>query len=73
MYKSGPHHYKPKGSKTTTNRACDTMDLESVPQKVQCTDEPTTLRAVAETQMTTVVEDTLSSSSSNEELPLGLP
>ena len=73
MYKRGPHHYKPKGSKTTTNRACDTMDLESVPRKVQCTDEPTTLRAVAETQMTTVVEDTLSSSSSNEELPLGLP
>ena len=41
MYKSGPHHYKPKGSKTTTKRACDTTNLESVPQKVQCTDEPT--------------------------------
>ena len=73
MYKSGPHHYKPKGSKTTTKRACDTMDPESVPQKVQHTDEPTTSRAVAETQMTTVVEDTLCSSSSDEELPLGLP
>ena len=73
MYKSGPHHYKPKGSKTTTKRACDTTDPESVPRKVQHTDEPTTSRAVAETQMTAVVEDTLSSSSSNEELPLGLP
>ena len=73
MYKSGPHHYKPKGSKTTTKRACDTMDPESVPQKVQRTNEPTTSRAVAETQMTTVVEDTLSLSSSNEELLLGLP
>ena len=53
MYKSGPHHYKPKGSKTTTKRACDTTDPESVPQKVQRTDEPTTSQAVAETQMTT--------------------
>ena len=73
MYKSGPHHNKPKGSKTTTKRACDTTDPESVPWKVQCTDEPTTSRAVAETQMTTVVEDTLSSSSSDKELLFGLP
>ena len=73
MYKSGPHHYKPKGSKKTIKRACNTMDPESVPLKVQHTNEPTTSQAVAETQMTTVVEDTLSSSSSNEELPLGLP
>ena len=73
MYKSGPHHYKPKGSKTTTKRACNTTDTESAPQKVQRTDEPTMSRAVAETQMTTVVEDMLSSSSSDEELPLGLP
>ena len=73
MYKSGPHHYKPKGLKTMTKRACDTTDLESVPRKVQRTDEPTTSRAVAETQTTTVVEGTLSSSSSDEELPLGLP
>ena len=41
MYKSGPHQYKPKGSKTTTKRACDTTDLESVPRKVQHTNEPT--------------------------------
>ena len=73
MYKSGPHHYKPKGSKTTTKRACNTTDPESVPQKAQCTNQPITSQAVAETQMTTVVEDMLSSSSSNEELPLGLP
>ena len=49
------------------------MDPESVPPKVQHTNEPTTLQAVAETQMTAVVEDMLSSSSSDEELPLGLP
>ena len=73
MYKSGPHHYMPKGSKTATKRACDTTDPESVPQKVQHTDEPTMSRAIAETQTTTVVEDTLSSSYSDEELPLGLP
>ena len=72
MYKSGPHHYKPKGSKTTTKRACDTTDPEPVPWKVQRTDEPITSRAVAETQTTTVVEDMLSSSSSDEELPPGL-
>ena len=50
MYKSGPHHYKPKGSKMTTKRACDTTDRESVPRKVQHIDEPTMSRAVAETR-----------------------
>ena len=28
LYKSGPHHYVPKGSKTTKKRPCDTMDPE---------------------------------------------
>ena len=79
LYKSGPHHYVPKGSKTTKKRPCDTTDPETSEaalkkpktQKRAPQDQPTTSRSEAVTQ-TVEQEDTLSSSSSDEVLPPGL-
>ena len=77
-YKGGLHHYKPK-PKTATKRSCDSTDLNPDPAKKAKTKQgqPSTLKQ-ADTVMqkpgTVVKEDTLSSSSSSsdEELPLGL-
>ena len=79
LYKSGPHHYIPKGSKATKKRPCDTTDPEAskAALKKQKTekrapqDQPSTSRSEAETQ-TVVQEDTLSSNSSDEVLQPGL-
>ena len=78
LYKSRPHHYIPKGSKTTKKRPCDTADPETSEaalkkpktQKSAPQDQPTTSQSEAVTQ-TMEQEDTLSSSSSDE-LPQGL-
>ena len=77
-YKRGPHHYKPK-PKTATKRSCDSTNPNPDPNK-----KPKTKQGQASTskQISTsegkkpspvVMEDTLSSSSSNSDvLPLGL-
>ena len=69
-YASGPHHYKPKAKKQATKRT-DTSDpnprpvkkTSNVPEK---SDVGTVLKSPA------AQEDTLSSSSSSDELPMGL-
>ena len=69
-YASGPHHYKPKAKKQAMKRT-DTSDpnprpvkkTSNVPEK---SDVGTVLKSPA------VQEDTLSSSSSSDELPMGL-
>ena len=79
LYKNGPHHYIPKGSKTTKKRPCDTTDHETPEaalkkpktQKRAPQDQPTTSQSEAVTQ-TVEQEDTLTSSSSDEVLPPGL-
>ena len=64
-YKSGPHHYKGRGAKTATKRACDSTDPGPGTSKAKRTEKHTTQK---------VAEDTLSSSSSSSssDLPIGL-
>ena len=69
-YASGPHHYKPKAKKQATKRT-DTSDPNPRPVKKtfkvpEKSDVGTVLKSPA------VQEDTLSSSSSSDELPTGL-
>ena len=77
-YKGGPHHYKPK-PKTVTKRSCDSTDLNpDLAKKTKTKQGQPSTSKQADTVMqkpgTVVKEDTLSSSSSSsdEELPLGL-
>ena len=74
IYKSGPHHYQCKGTKLTTERACDSTNPNPGTSKARCTDVPTASRPVAQTPTKTVAKDTLSSSSSSSDsdLPTGL-
>ena len=69
-YASGPHHYKPKAKKQTTKRT-STLDPHPKPAK-----KTSDVREKSEAETTpkspAVQEDTLSSSSSSEELPMGL-
>ena len=69
-YASGPHHYKPKAKKQPTKR---TSTSDPHPKPVKKTSD---VREKSEAETTpkspAVQEDTLSSSSSSEELPLGL-
>ena len=60
-YASGPHHYKPKAKKKATKRK-GTSDLNPGSAK-------TSLNV---SEKSAAQEDTLSSSSSSDELPMGL-
>ena len=69
-YASGPHHYKPKAKKTATKR---TSVVDSNPEPAKRTSGvPKKLEAAATPKSPAVQEDTLSSSSSSDELPMGL-
>ena len=69
-YALGPHHYKPKAKKQPTKR---TSTLDPHPKLVKTTSDVHE-KSEAETtpKSPAVQEDTLSSSSSSEELPMGL-
>ena len=69
-YASGPHHYKPKAKKQATKRT-STSDPNPRPAK-KTSDAPEKSDAETTPKSTAVQEDTLSSSSSSEELPMGL-
>ena len=69
-YASGPHHYKPKPKKQTTKRT-STSDPHPKPAK-KTSDVREKLEAETTPKSSAVQEDTLSSSSSSEELPMGL-
>ena len=79
LYKSGPHHYVPKG-KAAKKRPCDTTDTEtseSISKRPKTKEkstqnQPTTSRSAAVTQ-TVEQEDTLSSSSSSSLSDKALP
>ena len=69
-YASGPHHYKPKAKKQATKRT-DTSDPNPRPvKKTSNVPEKSDVGTVLKSP--TVQEDTLSSSSSSDELPMGL-
>ena len=69
-YVSGPHHYKPKAKKTAIKR---TSAVDSNPEPAKRTSGvPKKLEAAATPKSPAVQEDTLSSSSSSDELPMGL-
>ena len=69
-YASGPHHYKPKAKKQATKRT-DTSDPNPRPvKKTPKVPEKSDVGTVLKTP--TAQEDTLSSSSSSDELPIGL-
>ena len=69
-YASGPHHYKPKAKKQATKRT-STSDPHPKPAK-KTSDVHEKLEAETTPKSPAEQEDTLSSSSSNEELPMGL-
>ena len=69
-YTSGPHHYKPKAKKQATKRT-GTSDPNPKPTK-KTSDVPKKLEAEIIPKRPAVQEDTLSSSSSSDELPMGL-
>ena len=69
-YASGPHHYKPKEKKTATKR---TSVAAPNPEPAKRTsDVPEESEATTTPKSPAVQEDTLSSSSSSDELPPGL-
>ena len=69
-YASGPHHYKPKEKKTATKR---TSEADSNPEPAKRTSGvPEKSEASTTPKSPAVQEDTLSSSSSSDELPPGL-
>ena len=69
-YASGPHHYKPKEKKTATKR---TSEVDSNPEPAKRTSGvPEKSKAATTPKSPAVQEDTLSSSSSSDELPPGL-
>ena len=69
-YASGPHHYKPKTKKQATKRT-DTSDPNPRPvKKTSNVPEKSDVGAVLKSPA--AQEDTLSSSSSSDELPIGL-
>ena len=69
-YASGPHHYKPKEKKTATKR---TSVAASNPEPAKRTSGvPEKSEAATTPKSPAVQEDTLSSSSSSDELPPGL-
>ena len=69
-YASGPHHYKPKEKKTATKR---TSAADSNPEPAKRTSGiPEKSEAATTPKSPAVQEDTLSSSSSSDELPPGL-
>ena len=67
-YASGPHHYKPKATKQATKRT-GTSDPNTKPAK-KTSDVPEKLEAETIPKSPAVQEDTLSSSSSSDELPM---
>ena len=69
-YASGPHHYKPKAKKPATKRT-SALDPNPEPAK-RTSDVPKKLEAATTPKSPAVQEDTLSNSSSNDELPMGL-
>ena len=69
-YALGPHHYKPKPKKQTTKRT-STSDPHPKPVK-KTSDVCEKSEAETTPKSPAVQEDTLSSSSSSEELPMGL-
>ena len=69
-YASGPHHYKPKPKKQAMKRI-DTSDPNPRPAKKTST-VPKKSGAGAVLKSPAAQEDTLSSSSSSDELPIGL-
>ena len=69
-YALGPHHYKPKAKKQTTKRT-STSDPHPKPAK-KTSDVREKLEAETTPKSPAEQEDTLSSSSSSEELPMGL-
>ena len=69
-YASGPHHYKPKAKKQATKRT-DTSDPNPRPvKKTSNVPEKSDVGTVLKSP--TAQEDTLSSSSLSDELPMGL-
>ena len=69
-YASGPHHYKPKEKKTATKRT-SAVDPNPEPAK-RTSGVPEKSEAATTPKSPAVQEDTLSSSSSSDELPPGL-
>ena len=68
-YKSGPHHYKPKKA---TKRTVETAEQQTGPSKRKALPSTSTQTESAQAPDPAVQDDTLSSSS-NSDLPLGLP
>ena len=68
-YKSGPHHYKPKKA---TKRTVETAKQQAGPSKRQALPSTSTQTESAQAPDPAVQDDTLSSSSDSD-LPLGLP
>ena len=67
---SGPHHYKPKAKNTATKR---TSAADSNPEPAKRTSGvPEKSEAAATPKSPAMQGDTLSSSSSSDELPMGL-
>ena len=69
-YASGPHHYKPKAKKQATKRTSTSDPNPKLGKKTS--DVPEKSEAETTPKSPAVQEDTLSSSSSSEELPMGL-
>ena len=68
-YKSGPHHYKPKKA---TKRTVETAEQQTGPSKRQALPSTSTQTESTQAPDPDVQDDTLSSSSDSD-LPLGLP
>ena len=69
-YASGPHHYKPKAKKTATKRTSASDPKPKLAKRKSKV--PDKSEAATTSKSPAVPEDTLSSSSSSDELPMGL-